>query len=347
MNVKETSRKLLLVGPGKTSVHLKNYFHLVETYFDEVLIVSNDPIDWAPCKVIDFSIKNLLKFYKNIKRMRDIIETFKPSYIHIHQANSAAYLALKANKRRCPTVLTTWGTDVLVLPEKNVVMKKMVQYCLQKADVVTADARFMIEKIEKLGRAKANVLVNFGIDYEEVKIPNKEKILYSNRLHADLYNISEIIKGCKPFLDKHQDWRLVIGAHGVNTDALKKQASETLSSDQYEFIGFVEKNVNRDYYLRSKIWISIPSSDGTAISLLEAMGYGCLPIVSDLPANREWIQDGVNGIIMTNEGLENALQRALDLKASVVIEKNKSIIESKATKKVNRAIFIAIYESLS
>ena len=42
-----------------------------------------------------------------------------------------------------------------------------------------------------------------------------------------------------------------------------------------------------------------------------------------------------------------AMSTTLDLKANVVIEKNKSIIESKATKKVNRAIFIAIYESLS
>jgi glycosyltransferase involved in cell wall biosynthesis len=345
MNQGDTKRKLLLIGPGKTSVHLRNYFHLVKDFFDEVLVISNDPIEWADCKVINFSLKNPLKFYKNIKRVRSIIKTFQPSYIHIHQANSAAYMAMKANKKSVPVVLTTWGTDVLVLPEKNAAMKRMVKYCLNQADVVTADASFMIDKIVKLGRAKDNVLVNFGIDYENLTIPEKENFIYSNRLHADLYNIDQVISQSENFLKTHQDWTLIIGAKGSNTDQLKVLASDTLPSNQFEFIGFVDKDVNKAYYLKSKIWVSIPSSDGTAISLLEAMGYGCIPVVSDLPANREWIQDGVNGVIV-NGHLTEALNRALKLNADEVIEMNQKIIESKATKEVNRTIFLEIYKGL-
>lgn len=42
---------------------------------------------------------------------------------------------------------------------------------------------------------------------------------------------------------------------------------------------------------KNDVFISIPSSDSTSVSLLEAMCCGLFPIVSDLPANREWIHD--------------------------------------------------------
>jgi glycosyltransferase involved in cell wall biosynthesis len=43
------------------------------------------------------------------------------------------------------------------------------------------------------------------------------------------------------------------------------------------------------------IYVACPEIDATSVSLLEAMAAGCYPIVSDLPANREWIVDGQNG----------------------------------------------------
>jgi hypothetical protein len=42
-------------------------------------------------------------------------------------------------------------------------------------------------------------------------------------------------------------------------------------------------------------YLSLPRSDSVAVSVLEAMANGMLPVLSDLPANRELVQDGVNG----------------------------------------------------
>ena len=39
-------------------------------------------------------------------------------------------------------------------------------------------------------------------------------------------------------------------------------------------------------------------SDGMSLSLLEAMACGAFPVVSDIPANREWITHGVNGYLV-------------------------------------------------
>ncbi len=41
--------------------------------------------------------------------------------------------------------------------------------------------------------------------------------------------------------------------------------------------------------------MSVPRSDATGVSTLEAMAVGCFPILSDLPSQVELVEDGVNG----------------------------------------------------
>lgn len=104
------------------------------------------------------------------------------------------------------------------------------------------------------------------------------------------------------------------------------------------------KEDNEQWY-SAKIWVSIPESDATSISLLEAMACGSIPVVSDLPANREWIQSGVNGIVV--EDLDSDfISEALTLNQSNAIEINKKRIEQDGTKESNRAKFLQLYKTI-
>ena len=49
---------------------------------------------------------------------------------------------------------------------------------------------------------------------------------------------------------------------------------------------------------QTDIYVSTSLSDGTSVSLLEAMASGVFPIVTDIPSNREWINDGENGFLV-------------------------------------------------
>jgi glycosyltransferase involved in cell wall biosynthesis len=81
------------------------------------------------------------------------------------------------------------------------------------------------------------------------------------------------------------------------------------------------------------VYASASRSDGTSQSLLEAMSTGLFPVVSDIPANRPWVEDGRNGLLFPvgdDEALAARLKEALarpDLRA--------------AAAPVNRAIVVA------
>jgi len=342
--------KLLLIGSG-SSVHTYNYYKLIESYFDEIVLITDvirsefDSI--SPVKG-DFSIRNPIKAYKNYLFLKKKIRQFNPDIIHVHQANSTSFLSIKAaQKSGIRVIVTAWGSDVLITPEQSRLINKMIIYNLKNADYLTADSKNVATKIiERVGKTKNEIVIaNFGVDNFYKNEP-KKNIIYSNRLHKKLYRINTVLKAFSRFIkDKTEEWKLVIAAKGEETDNLKTLARELKISDKVEFVGWLNKEANYKYYNSAKIFVSIPESDATAISLLEAMSAGCIPVVSNLPANKEWITDRENGIIVKNLN-ENFLQKALDPDMQKAAEINKDIISRHGTKEVNRKKFIDLYKKI-
>jgi glycosyltransferase involved in cell wall biosynthesis len=83
------------------------------------------------------------------------------------------------------------------------------------------------------------------------------------------------------------------------------------------------------------IYVSTSLSDGTSVSLLEAMGSGAFPIVTDILSNREWIADGVNGFLVSPESERNLAGRIIEVIRNRTLidqahEKNQKITEERA-----------------
>jgi glycosyltransferase involved in cell wall biosynthesis len=341
-------KKLLLIGSNTGNSHLKNYLDLVRDYFDEVLVVSDYPVEYAPSKSVSFSLKNPLKIRNSIQKLRQIIHDYNPSIIHVHQANSYAFIAGKANDGSTPLVLTAWGSDVLLLPKRSIIHRWLVTQALRYADIVTADSEQMIQEIHALCPDKEVVNANFGVDIDLPEAMNVERelILYSNRMHEPLYRIEDILKEFNA-LCKESDGQLILAGKGSLTEKLKEYTKLHQLINHVTFTGFVTKTQNKANYLKSKFFISIPTSDGTSISLLEAMAYGCIPVLSDIPANREWVEDGKNGIIIgRTEPMSKAIKRGLELDAAKVQHYNGDLINQRATKSANAALFKGIYSRI-
>ena len=342
-------KKLLLISSD--SIHIDSYLNLIGSEFADVLLLTdpNSKSRLVQTVELNFGMKNIFSIAKTKKKLNKIISEFKPDIIHIHQANSYAWHTIRAARNKSiPIVVTAWGSDVLVLPKKNILLKRMVKYVLSNATAITADSQHVLNHIKKLipEQNKTLLLANFGIELKNKNL-EKQNIIYSNRLHQPLYRIDKIIHAFAMLIrhEQNKKWKLIIAGIGSTTEDLKKTVNTLGIKNNVEFVGWVKQEINFEYYNKAKIFVSIPTSDGTAISLLEAMECGCYPVVSDIPSNQEWIEDGVNGKLV-NTIDASFFENVVEEDFVTAQQLNKKIIEERATKTINKKKFLDLYESI-
>ncbi len=290
--------KILVIS--SLNVHLLNFLDLLGSASSsfEITVVSdnteNSKIKY-PLFQTNFSLKNPIKLLFNIYKLSKIIKSISPSIIHIHQANSVAlisHLAIKwSGHKPHKTILTTWGSDILIAPERSIILKQIVKYVIKKSDIITYDAKVVYDKIlSLLPQQNKNKFKFFfyGIDVpKNIDVSKKENIIYSNRLHKPLYRIDKIITAFELFSKQYPSWQLVIAATGQETERLKKYVTENNLSDKVSFVGWIDKQQNFNWYMKAKIYVSIPESDAGSVSLIEAMASKCFCVASKIPANIE------------------------------------------------------------
>ena len=77
----------------------------------------------------------------------------------------------------------------------------------------------------------------------------------------------------------------------LKSEAIERQAAEAGLAQRVRFIGRVDAATQAGWYARARWYVSLPESDSVSVSVLEALAHGCIPLLSDLPANHELIDD--------------------------------------------------------
>ncbi|MFM8768701.1 MAG: glycosyltransferase, partial [Rubrivivax sp.] len=177
-----------------------------------------------------------------------------------------------------------------------------VRQALRCAAAWTADARVLLRAAQAIAGADAppwRAWIPLGIDPPpDVGAVERERRMLSCRLHKPLYRIDAIVRAFAQAAPQLPGWVLEVAAAGEQTPALRALAQALGVADRVEFTGMLSAPQLAQAYRRSALFVSVPESDGTSVSLLEAMAAGCLPVLADLPANREWVRDGDNGLIV-------------------------------------------------
>ncbi len=346
--IKQTKIKLLIVGPD--SPHVANFVNRLDTDAYNIQVISSGKrhISYRNNILVSFSIIKFWNFVFTPLTIKKIARQFEPDVVWLHQANSFALYPILALKKKYPLILTVWGSDILVAPKKSWWIRRMTRYILNKVDLITADAKYLGEQALELS-PKATIPVHicqFGINPIDTSL-EKEKVIFSNRGHKSLYRINEVILAFHKFQANTtaNEWKLVIAGEGPETLGLQKLVEELKLTEKVQFVGFLSAHENANWYSRSTIYISIPESDGTAVSLLEAMHYGCIPIVSNLPANKEWIHHLANGYVVSDLE-DDFLAKALEMDHSSAIATNKSLINKTATPEASAQKFEEAIEAV-
>lgn len=285
-------KALLIFAPQ--SPHSEKFIKMLEGNVNYILIAGKTDLNMNLSQkyvtIEQRSLKGILMIIKNLWF------TYH-DYVHVHSLNFTALIVALFAVR--PIIVTGWGSDILLVPNRSKMHRLTTQFILWRAHKISVNSSLNMKQAIDiiLGNNKIIYPIHFGISKETKKISfsKKENIIYSPRGHADLYNINKIIEAFRIFHLKNPDWKLIISGaeHPINTPKLKKQAQGL----PVIFTGWLNPQQHSDWNAKAKIVVSIPSSDALSVTIMEAIYSNCICFASDLLPNREVIIEGENGFI--------------------------------------------------
>lgn len=340
---------------NSASSHTVKWVNCFVNLGNEVHIIShsNTEIEGATVHYIDYSIKN---FVLKVKEVHKVIKKINPDILHAQQANTCGLYATTYKSKKA--VVSAWGSDVLIAPEKSFIMKKIVQYVLKRAEIITSDSFHMTKKIIELGGNKEKIFTfPMGIEDDlegykhEYDVNDATLRIISTRRLEKIYNIDIVIKGFYEALKENPNLSLTVAADGTELSDLKKLVKDLNIENKVNFTGRYDSIQLGNMLSEHDVFISIPKSDSTSVSLLEGMYCGLFSVVCDLPANREWIENEDNGLIIPQYNPAEVKKAILWCSLSKqhmknVSQKNIDIIKNRALWKNNSKIVEDIYKQI-
>ncbi len=288
-----------------------------------VTLVSYSPLPMPPIissikglHILHYQPKHFKKWQKYLffakrNHFRRVLNKLEPDILHSGYVWKDGFLAALSGFH--PHLLMPWGSDILLQPDQSVICRKIVQFTLRQADKVYCDAEAVKRKAITLSGISENKVVVFpqlGIDLALFKPDQAKRIQVRRELHLEerkvlimtrnfekVYGIEYFIKALKYVVAKEPSVKALLAGTGSLERSLKDLAKRLHVEDHIVFLGFVANDNLSRYLNASDIYVSSSLSDGTPLSLLEAMACGLPVVVSDVESVLEWVEDGINGSV--------------------------------------------------
>ncbi len=233
------------------------------------------------------------------------LKRVQPDWIHAHYLSSHGTLAWLATRLLgAPGRLagSAWGSDVLVTPERSRAQRWLLARVLRACALSTSDSQHMAARMRAFGAGEVMVFP-FGLEaMPSLPAAKDDALCFANRGLEAIYAPLRVIDVFARIADHWPQARLVVANDGSMLAAMRKRAAQLGLQDQVAFTGRLDAAAQADWYARARWYFSLPASDSVSVSVLEAMAHGCIPLLSDLRANRELVRSGDNGLILAEDG---------------------------------------------
>lgn len=271
-------------------------------------------------------------------------------WIHAHYLTSHGTLAWLATRwLGAPGRLvgSAWGSDILVTPQRSALARMLTRRVLQACALTTSDSQVMAVRMRELG-AREVMVFPFGLEaLPPAPIAKDDSLFFANRGLEAIYRPRRVLE---VFAEVARAWpaaQLVLANDGSLRAELEARARELGVAQRVRFVGRLAAAEQARCYDAARWYLSLPESDSVAVSVLEAMAHGCVPLLSDLPANRELVHDGENGLIVGDDDAPLAPRlQALRPQAEALAEANRRWIAEHALFPQSVQRFVARLEAL-
>ncbi|MBI4744263.1 MAG: glycosyltransferase family 4 protein [Actinobacteria bacterium] len=261
-----------------------------------------------------------LSFFPSFVRLIKIIRTEKPDIINLHFSDSAAlYILLLKKIFNLPIVVSVHGNDIQKFPKESYIYRWLTVNLLRRADFVTACSKSLLEdaiKLEPSIRDKSIPTGN-GIDLSEFDLKDIYKterpyIFSFGRLeHKKGFDV--LINSFKIISKKFPDFDLIIAGDGAKKDELQNLINNLDLKKQVKLMGMLPRREILNLLNGCEVFVCPSRIEPFGIVNLEAMAAGKPVIASKVDGVPEVIEDGVNGILVEPENVNQLAESIINL----------------------------------
>ncbi|WP_448334605.1 glycosyltransferase [Bellilinea sp.] len=252
--------------------------------------------------------------------LRRVIRRLQPDVIHAGPIQSAAFLAALSGFH--PLVSMSWGSDLLLDADRSAWMRWVTRFTLRRTTVLAADCRTVLEKAAQFGFPPQRVvLFPWGVDLARFQPGRADAfrarrgwqdafVVLSLRTWEPLYGVDVVARGFARAARQNPRLRLLLLGGGSQAGLIRSIFEQEGVQEQVFFGGQVNGDDLPQYYQAADLYVSASHSDGSSVSLMEALASGLPVLVSDIPSNREWITPGREGWLFA-DGDDRALSEGI------------------------------------
>jgi glycosyltransferase involved in cell wall biosynthesis len=258
----------------------------------------------------------LPKLFRNkyLNELRNIVQKEDIDIIHAHGGVAGMYARFYKKKfgDKVKVIHTIHG--IHYIHSKNIFRKKLSLYIEQylanhsDAYICVSNDDLKVGTENKILDPSKTEVINNGIDLNKFKPINASKInrdgfglcdsdfVIGNLSRFDEQKNQRLLVEIMPDILKHiPNAKLLLVGDGELLDSVKKLASNSGLSEYVKFAG-AKKDVEKMYPLMD-VFVFPSMWEGLSLTLIETLATGRCILASDIPANRELINDNDNGML--------------------------------------------------
>jgi glycosyltransferase involved in cell wall biosynthesis len=261
-----------------------------------------------------------------IDSLTRLIKRLKPDILHSLEMQHESYPLLEVKRRLggkflMPWIYSSWGSD-LYLFGKQKKHQSRIKEVLASCDYYIADCQRDIKIAARLG-FKGQVLGVFpgagGFNLARMRKwfkpgrVSKRRIIALKGYSGWAGRADVALHALQLCVDILHDYKIVVYSADAAVDHVAQYIAKFFNIS-FEVLPQRPREEIIKIIGESRLAIGMSISDGTPISMLDAMVMGAFPIQSDTVSTAEWITHGKNGLLVPPEdavALAAAIRQAL------------------------------------
>jgi len=240
------------------------------------------------------------------KRLSTILKEIDPDLVHAMRIPYEGMLAALAAPQ-AQLLISVWGNDFTLHAQATPLMGRFTRKALAHADALHTDCQRDARLAQTWGfkASKPSIVLpgGGGVQLDQFyppkssACPERELTVINPRgMRAYVCN-KEFFQAIPLVLERKSGVRFICPGMADEPQAQSWVRQYGLD-DHVELLPKQDRDQMAELFRHARVAVSPTQHDGTPNSLLEAMASGCFPVAGDLESLREWIDDGVNGILV-------------------------------------------------